>query len=265
MRGHRWRYVLEIIGWAAIALIGIGALCMARADESRPVTTRPSDTATARNSWGMTEVEWARYEQLMSGPRGRWSPDLDPLMVLGIHAESDAERRRYAERVVRQEHDRVARELEFQREYDAAWRRLYPDEQRLDPARLMADAGDAGGPPFAAGDRLLVFVDLACTDACASVVERVMARLQATPGVYVDFYLRGTNGRDDAIRQWAQARKIAPDLVRARTVTLNHDAGALARIVGADDLLANPAKYRQGALLFRQRGSDTAAVDPAVL
>lgn len=247
-------------------LIGLVGASLAGSPPTAPtvVVSQPGEAVRGGSAWGLSEVEWARYETLMRGPRGRWSPDLDPLMVLGIHAETEAERRRFAEMTVRQEHDRVDRELAFQREYDAAWRRLYPNELRLDPARLMEDAGDASEPPFVAGDRLLVFVDITCTEACASVVARALARQQATPGLAVDFYLRGTNGRDDAIRQWAQSQRVPPELVRARTVTLNHDNGALARLAGADELLASPARFK-GVTLYRQRGTEAAAVDPAVL
>lgn len=246
--------------------IGLVGASLAGSPPTAPtmVVSQPGETVRSGSAWGLSEVEWARYEALMRGPRGRWSPDLDPLMVLGIHAESDAERRRFAELTARQEHDRVERELAFQREYDAAWRRLYPNELRLDPARLMEDAGDASEPPFVAGDRLLVFVDISCTEACASVVARVLARQLATPGLIVDFYLRGTNGRDEPIRQWAQTNRVPPELVRSRTITLNHDNGALARLAGADELVANPARYK-GPALYRQRGRETAAVDPAVL
>lgn len=248
-------------------LIGLVGASLAGSPPTAPtvVVSQPGETVRSGSAWGLSEVEWARYEALMRGPRGRWSPDLDPLMVLGIHAETEAERRRFAEMTARQEHDRVDRELAFQREYDAAWRRLYPHELRLDPARLMEDGGgDADAQPFVAGDRLLVFVDLTCTEACASVVARALARQQATPGLIVDFYLRNTHGRDEPIRQWAQANRVPPESVRARTITLNHDNGALARLAGADELVANPARYK-GPALYRQRGTETAAVDPAVL
>ncbi|HNH65053.1 MAG TPA: TIGR03759 family integrating conjugative element protein, partial [Thauera aminoaromatica] len=54
------------------------------------------DERLARD-WGLRPEEWARYRQLMQGPLGIYSPNLDPLTALGIEARSDEERNRYAE------------------------------------------------------------------------------------------------------------------------------------------------------------------------
>ena len=73
-----------------------------------PVTTpsRNQDTQVAplgrsdseqAASWGLTEQEWTRFEQIQAGPRGFWSPNLDPLTALGVEAQTDQERQRYAE------------------------------------------------------------------------------------------------------------------------------------------------------------------------
>lgn len=56
--------------------------------------------------WGLTDSEWQHYQQLRQGERGIWSPGLDPLTTLGVEANSDAERQRYAELLVRKEHQR---------------------------------------------------------------------------------------------------------------------------------------------------------------
>ena len=45
------------------------------------------------DGWGLTDEEVARYNQIMEGPRGNWTPNLDPIQVLGINADTEAERR----------------------------------------------------------------------------------------------------------------------------------------------------------------------------
>ena len=62
-------------------------------------------------NWGLTEQEWTRFEQIQAGPRGFWSPNLDPLTTLGVEAETDQERQRYAELQVALEAKRAEREL----------------------------------------------------------------------------------------------------------------------------------------------------------
>ena len=87
-----------------------------------------TDLARAR-VWGLSETEWHRYRHLMQGIRGSVSPStISPLEVLGIHARDDEERQRYAEAWVRAMREDVDRILAFQRAYDAAGKRLYPNE-----------------------------------------------------------------------------------------------------------------------------------------
>jgi hypothetical protein len=85
-----------------------------------------SRIAQAAN-WGLTEQEWSRFERIQAGPRGFWSPNLDPLTALGIEAESDQARQRYAELQVTLEAKRAERELAYQNAYNAAWAKLFPD------------------------------------------------------------------------------------------------------------------------------------------
>ena len=87
----------------------------------RPLTTRQQATAS-----GITPEEWQRYLMLKQQVRGVWSPGLDPLTTLGVEADTDHERQRFAELLVRQEYQRLEKELAFQRAYDAARQRLYP-------------------------------------------------------------------------------------------------------------------------------------------
>src|SRR3546814_12388825 len=62
----------------------------------QPGTDAALDERQARE-WGLQPEEWARYRQLMQGPLGVYSPQLDPLTALGIEARSEEERRRHAE------------------------------------------------------------------------------------------------------------------------------------------------------------------------
>src|SRR5476651_555518 len=68
--------------------------------ESKSTSESSNQTELARE-WGLTPQEWTRYQTVMDGPRGIYSPGLDPLTALGIEATSAEERRRYAELQVR--------------------------------------------------------------------------------------------------------------------------------------------------------------------
>ena len=53
----------------------------------QPGTDAALDERQARE-WGLHPEEWARYRQLMQGPLGVYSPQLDPLTALGIEAQA---------------------------------------------------------------------------------------------------------------------------------------------------------------------------------
>lgn len=179
----------------------------------RAVIDADLDERLARD-WGLQAEEFARYRQLMQGPLGVYSPNLDPLTALGIEARTDEERRRYAELQVQAEARRVEKTLAYQRAYDAAWKRLHPALQPV----LLTDAGSSLSTPGARG-RLAVFVK----DDCPACEHRV--RQLQTAGTAFDLYMVGSRQDDARIRRWAGKAGIDPAKVRARTITLNHDAG----------------------------------------
>lgn len=194
--------------WLFFALVSLLSHAVSAADSSNVDETRVSHTK-ATNSveqrlWGLSDQEWTRYQLLMQGPRGTWSPNLDPVSVLGIYAKTNAERKRYAEWLAKLEHARLGKEIAFQREYDAAFSRLFPEAKvigaKWDELRFYA-------PVTAASERW---------------VPRLLARSLNTK---VDIYLSGAD--DAAIRHWAEQYRIPADKVRARRITLNHQPSSI--------------------------------------
>ncbi|MGJ0630125.1 TIGR03759 family integrating conjugative element protein [Xenorhabdus bovienii] len=188
-----------------------------QAATSEPLTATDSQTAeswtqslrTQAGQWGLSMEEYQRYQQLMHGPRGIQSPGLDPLTTLGIEANNEAERRHYAEQWVKAEFARTEKELRFQREVNAAWKRLFPDTLPVN----MEKGGETNG-------RLALFVRGKNCPQCDSRLAAVLAANQP-----VDIYLVDSGGDDNTLRQWAKGHHIPVERVRNRQVTLNHDAG----------------------------------------
>lgn len=185
-----------------------------------------ADEQSAKD-WGLNAKEWHRYNELMKGPLGIYSPNIDPLTALGIEAASEEEQRRYAELQVQAEAKRVEKLLAYQRAYDAAWKRLYP---ALQPVSLT----DAATSPVTPDDssRLAVFVK----DNCMACTQRVK-QLQ-TAGTVFDLYLVDSRNDNTLIRTWAKQTGIDPGKVRSREITLNHDAGQWLSLGIAGDLPA---------------------------
>ena len=107
---------------AALALAGFAAIAHAteRTEPTVVETALDESRRAAAAVWRLSAEDWSRYEALMRGRRGVWTPGADPLLVLGAHARTEAERRRFAEAFVRAEHARVEGELAFERAVQAA-------------------------------------------------------------------------------------------------------------------------------------------------
>lgn len=214
-------YRLLPLAFAIAAAMPLSVMAQtAPANTSRVVQSRDLPAIDAAleerlaRDWGLQAEEWARYRQLMQGPLGVYSPNLDPLTALGIEARTDEERRRLAELQVRAEARRTEKVLAYQRAYDAAWKRLYPTFQPV----VMAGADGAATVSNVSG-KLAIFVKEGCPPC-----EQRVRELQES-GTAFDLYMVGSRQDDVRIRQWAAKVGIDPAKVRTRAITLNHDAG----------------------------------------
>lgn len=194
------------------AAVGNPVTTQLRTQDTQSAPLGRSDSEQAAN-WGLTEQEWTRFEQIQAGPRGFWSPNLDPLTALGVEAQTDQERQRYAELQVALEAKRAERELAYQNAYTAAWAKLFPG--------LLPIQGMASPSPVSSSvvPRQSLFVEDHCP-ACNAEAQR----LQNSDTAF-DIYLVGSQGEDEHVRRWARQVDIEPARVQRRQITLNHDRG----------------------------------------
>ena len=197
-------------GMAVFALALCAGADAAETGEPEIRESHARDSARRAAAWNLAPADWTRYEALMRGRRGTWSPRADPLLVLGAHARTTSERRRFAEAFVLAEHARVEGELAFERAVQAAWKRLFPGQLRI---------AAPGTLPGVAVQRYALVVDRGCADCGRLIRERLES------GVPVDVYVRGA-ADDRDVRAWAGEQGIDPAEVRAGRLTLNRGDGA---------------------------------------
>ena len=185
-----------------------------------------SDRLRAR-IWDLSEEEWHRYKQLMQGIRGSISPaTISPIEVLGIHARDEAERQQYAEAWAQAMREDVRRILVFQRAYNAAAKRLYPNDPVIDVSRLPVKPAKLN--ELTSTDRLIFFTRPECV-ACDVIMGKLLKRLDDISGI--DIYLMDVGpGNDTEVRGWALTQKIDPEWVKKKKITLNYDAGTLDKL-----------------------------------
>lgn len=106
------------------------------AADSTEIRLNATDLVSA-NIWGLSKDEMLRAKVLLLGPRKAFSVEnLSPIEALGIHARSDAERRKYAEMFVRAFRSDVERSLAWNRAFSDAMARLYPNDPVIDYSQM---------------------------------------------------------------------------------------------------------------------------------
>lgn len=209
-----------------------------------------------QSRWGLTDSEWQRYQLLMGGIRGSVSQaNLSPLEALGIHAETEEERRDYAKRLAIVMHEDTERVLAFAKAYQAESMKLYPQTALIDKTLL----GLSAPPPITnnalqSGDRVLFFTRL---EHCATCKTQLAALVKASQqaNVQLDVYVIGANN-DDAIRRWATRQDFDRARLANKTLTLNHDQGTLTQLAGAS---------ATSPLSLLLRGTTTLVLNPSSL
>ena len=257
MNSHMKLAILTFVLVASHPLVA-AVLSQLQVNETGQTTSRTaainlSETDLARaRVWYLSETEWQRYQQLMQGIRGSISPStISPIEVLGIHARDEAERQKYAEawaRAIREDVDRI---LSFQRAYDTAVKRLYPNEPLIDIDRLPGKSSEMNA--LQSTDRLLLFARPVCP-VCDVLVDKLLKRIDEVSGI--DIYLSElAPGDDAAVRNWASRHQIEPEWVRSRRITLNYDGGALKKLTNGQGEVPYLLR-RRGEELSQLRASD---------
>lgn len=235
---------------------------------STPVVQTP-DTKTLAGYWALETKEYQRYQVLMRGPLGHWNPTIDPLLALGMFAQTPAQQRRYAELYARQEFELTERTLRFQQAYRAAFERLYPnvdtvDQRLLAPYRLHQQQKELAKAArwlakkqFQEGDRVLVFVPAQCNH-CSSTIPRLMSLVSGTRNASIDVYVRNVSD-DNAVRAWAQAHQIHAKQLGDNALTLNRDEGLWQRLQSrsSNNISADiPIYLKRNGQFFQLRAED---------
>ncbi|MCY3884581.1 MAG: TIGR03759 family integrating conjugative element protein [Gammaproteobacteria bacterium] len=231
MKNFRYHLVLTLLSTIPFVQSVVSTeLAQVTRTETRMVPLSTSDLDEAR-LWGLNPQEWERYTFLMRGIRSRLSTDnISPIEVLGIHAQSEAARDRYASMWAQLMFEDAERILAFQRAYDRAIERLTRMHPVIDPNRLQ-NINRNNDLKLRSSDRVLFFTSLDCS-ICTVVYERI-SRLQSQVKS-IDIYFVNVDGLEkQAIHDWAKKAEISPLDVRSGKVSLNLDNGTLNELAPA--------------------------------
>lgn len=197
------------------------AVGLSHAAETEVSNAQRTDSLTGQTQplkpwlrWGLTESEWAKYQDIMQGPRGTWTPNISPVSVLGLNAASEVERTRYAKIAARQDWQRLMNERAWHLAYKSA------KEDYFGQQISMIDVESASIEHIDSESKLVMFTDDSCIQVCQKTLEQVIQSK-----AHLDVYFIGKIERADII-QWASTHSVPPELVNdAGLITLNIDRG----------------------------------------
>lgn len=107
--------------------------------------------------WGLSEEEMIRAKVLLKGPRAAFSVEnLSPVEALGIHARDEKERQRYAEMFARALQADVERSLAWNKAFQQAQSRIYPNQKVIDFEGLPVVEGSTAAADMLGVPRTLV-------------------------------------------------------------------------------------------------------------
>lgn len=173
-----------------------------------------------KEQWGLTDVEYEKFQEVLKGPFGFYTPNLEknPILALGLAAESTEERNKYASKYVDVEFAKNVKVVAFQLAVSSKWQEKFPQTPRF--ANQSEDKHKRAG--FLAGQsndaRAKIFIEIGCTK-CDQEFERLYEKSRRVGGG-VDVYFTGRPSTE-AITKWALSQDLDPMEVKQKIVTLN--------------------------------------------
>jgi len=205
------------------------------------------------DAWKMTKPEWLEYKKLMAyGPNAAYyrnKTELNPLVVMGINAKSDSERRDFAQRGIALERERLTREIAFDEAWNGYIKELTPNHPMwmsetdrrsyFKKQAGMTTGKRAGVLPGVTDTRVVIYVDPGkCDSSCRSFIAGYAGKSSSL--VRLDVFAVGKQSDDDLLT-FGEKVGITEAKLDARAATLNHDNGSYASITPAPGL---PVAYR---------------------
>jgi len=167
--------------------------------------------------WMLKDSDWIKYKKIMSGPRGIWSPGIDPITALGVSETDPVERKRYAEIWIRMETRRAELEIAFEVERQRAARLIHRDQLAVNNQPWIQEWENKR---VEVTKQVSLFIEVDCIDDCQAMFNELRASVGENARLDV-FFKQGASSEE--IGEWASSMNIPPETVRDRRITLNFD------------------------------------------
>ena len=178
---------------------------------------------------GIDEDAYDRYKYLVN-IKGLVEDTIkdDPLLVLGIYAKNDEEKRKYAILYMDREIKRADRVMQFISIYQKVYDEKYGNTPLVDLSSFKKKNSNMN----LKSKRLVVFVNINCIK-CKKIIKNIEIFLKQGKFLGVDIYFKNTKTNDD-INDWALTANIDYEMVVNKVITLNtgNDIAKKLKIIG---------------------------------
>lgn len=173
------------------------------------------DKVRARN-WNLKNSDWAKYKYALEyTPRGTWTPNLDPPIVLGNLAKSETERRYYANIMNKIEVDRREREVGFQLSANAL---IFQANPMLNPDRVEPKTGIGKQLPEQLDRLRSIFLDVSD---CNANCKRFITLAIATTSSRTKLDIHATGGSADSVRSLLNSIGVSQETIERKHISVS--------------------------------------------
>lgn len=173
-----------------------------------------SEVTELSEMWGLKASDINKYHKIMRGQRGVFSPNIAPTLALALEAKTQEERIKYTTLYVKQEYQRVKKELEVARLYKQISNNLYP-EDLINKGVLLANENEH----VRFNDRFVIFTKNECQN-CKIKIQQDLLKTARFPNNQTDIYVDGISNNNE-LSLWARNSGVKVEDVNFGKVTLN--------------------------------------------
>lgn len=176
-----------------------------------------------KDTWNLSQEDYDKYLEALEGPFGYYTPKLErnPIMALGVTAETMSERMEYARKHVAVEFEKNIKVIAWQLAVSLAWQEKYPSTPRFANQKKDKFKRVSSIEGFENGERVRLYMTMDCRE-CDKAFEKLYGRLQRGGGG-VDVYFVDTPKPSVVdISQWAMSQGLSEAEVKRKDVTLNY-------------------------------------------
>ena len=140
----------------------------------------------------LSDQDWIKYKAIMSGPRGVWSPGLDPITALGVSETEPVERSRYADIWMTIESRRAELELAFEVERQKAAKRILGDQLVINNKDWIRRWNEERS---AVTQQVVLFVSTACKEECREMFDGLVDSIGTHARLDI-FFVSGSSSKE---------------------------------------------------------------------